>query len=209
MECGSQRSATPLSETRKKVASLRAFPRRPNFPGFRCRATKSIELDKGVHSREMQLDILFLDIDGVLNPDKAKGRADFAPECVAELKRFFAARPETKVVFSTSWRLGFPFFVLGWLWHHHHLPLQAVVGRTPVIAEDQRGQEVRKWLRDAPALHPGCKIRRYAALDDEIEPLMGWLPRRNLFRCDSSDGLTPEITDQLIQHFSNEFGPKP
>ncbi len=150
----------------------------------------------------MQLDILFLDIDGVLNPDKAKSSNDFAPDCVGELKRFFAARPDTKVVFSTSWRLGFPFFVLGWLWRHHELPLQAVVGRTPVIAEDQRGQEVRKWLQDAPTLHVGCKIRRYAALDDEIEPLMGWLPRQTLFRCDPYHGLTPEVTERLIRHFA-------
>jgi hypothetical protein len=150
----------------------------------------------------MQLDILFLDIDGVLNPDKEKSASAFSSECVAQLKRFFAAQPHTKVVFSTSWRLGFPFFVLGWLWRHHDLPLQAVVGRTPVIAEDQRGQEVRKWLEDAPTLHLGCNIRRYAALDDEIEPLMGWLPRHTLFRCDPCRGLTPEVTDRLIRHFS-------
>ena len=150
----------------------------------------------------MQLDILFLDIDGVLNPDKAKYTASFDPSCVAELKRFFAARPDTRIVFSTSWRLGFPFFVLGWLWHHHDLPLQAVVGRTPAIAPDQRGREVRKWLQDAPTLHLGCKIRRFAALDDEIEPLMGWVPRPSLFRCDPCHGLTPAITDQLIRHFS-------
>jgi hypothetical protein len=151
----------------------------------------------------LNLDILFLDIDGVLNPDKAKSANAFCPDCVSQLKRFFVARPDTKVVFSTSWRLGFPFFVLGWLWHHHDLPLQAVVGRTPVIAEDQRGQEVRKWLEDAPKLHLGCNVRRYAALDDEIEPMMGWLPCQNLFRCDLYHGLTPEVTDRLIRHFSS------
>ena len=150
----------------------------------------------------LNLDILFLDIDGVLNPDKAKSAKGFCPDCVAELKRFFVARPDTKVVFSTSWRLGFPFFVLGWLWHHHDLPLQAVVGRTPAIAEDQRGREVLKWIQDASTLHLGCHIRRYAALDDEIEPLMGWLPRQNLFRCDPYNGLTPDITDHLICYFN-------
>jgi hypothetical protein len=150
----------------------------------------------------MNLDILFLDIDGVLNPDKDKSATTFSAECVAQLKRFFAARPETKIVFSTSWRLGLPLFALGWLWRYHDLPLQAVVGRTPVIAEDQRGQEVRKWLQDAPALHLGCNVRRYAALDDEIEPMMGWLPRQTLFRCDPYYGLTPEVTDRLIRHFS-------
>lgn len=150
----------------------------------------------------MHLDILFLDIDGVLNPDKARASAELAPDCVAELKRFFAACPETRVVFSTSWRVGISFFALGWLWRHHDLPLKAVVGRTPVIADDERGQEVRKWLQDAATLHVGCEVRRYAAWDDEIEPMMGWLPRKNLFRCDPYHGLTPEVTDSLIRHFS-------
>jgi hypothetical protein len=151
----------------------------------------------------MQLDILFLDIDGVLNPDKTENRAEFHPECVAELQRFFAARPDTRVVFSTSWRLGVAFFALGWLWHNHELPLQVVVGRTPTIAADQRGREIRKWLQDAPTRLVGCKIRRFAALDDEIEPLLGWLPRNTLFRCDPDHGLTPKITDHLIRHFSS------
>jgi len=150
----------------------------------------------------MQLDILFLDIDGVLNPDKAKGTTTFAPDCVGQLKRFLAARPQTKIVFSTSWRLGFPFFVLGWLWHHHDLPLQAVVGRTPAIGDKQRGQEIRKWLRDAPIFHRGCEIRCFAVLDDEVEPLLGCLPRRSVFECDPYHGLTDQVTDSLIRHFS-------
>ena len=151
----------------------------------------------------MQLDILFLDIDGVLNPDKAQGTATFAPDCVTQLQRFLAARPKTKIVFSTSWRLGFPFFVLGWLWHHHDLPLQAVVGRTPAIGDDQRGREICRWLHDAPNLHRGCEIRRFAALDDETEPLLLCLPRQSVFRCDPYHGLTPEVTDHLIRHFSS------
>jgi hypothetical protein len=149
----------------------------------------------------MQLDILFLDIDGVLNPDKAKGSTDFAPDCVAQLHRFFTARPHTKVVFSTSWRLGFPLFALGWLWHHQ-LPLQAVIGRTPDIRNDLRGQEIRKWLQDATRLAPEDKVSRYAVLDDEVDPLLEWLPPRTIFRCDPYNGLTAEVTDRLIRHFS-------
>jgi hypothetical protein len=151
----------------------------------------------------MELDILFLDIDGVLNPDKAKGTSDFAADCIGHLKHFFGARPQTRIVFSTSWRLGFPLFALGWLWHHHQLPLQAVIGRTPALRDDLRGQEIRKWLEDAPRLAPGCKVRRYAALDDEVEPLLECLPASTIFRCDPYHGLTRAVADRLIQHFSN------
>ena len=48
------------------------------------------------------------------------------------------------------------------LQHHRALALASGIS---VIADDQRGQEVHKWLKDAPTLHVGCNIRRYAALD--------------------------------------------
>jgi hypothetical protein len=132
----------------------------------------------------MELDILFLDIDGVLIPDKAAGSCDLAPDCVGHLKRLLEARPKTKVVLSTAGRLGLPLFALGWLWHQNQLPLRVVVGRTPNIRLDLRGQEIRQWLDDAPRLLPGCKVRRYAALDDEVEPLLECLPADTVFRCD-------------------------
>ena len=78
----------------------------------------------------MELDILFLDIDGVLNPDKGDYPHVFCPDCVFQLKRLFRACPDLKIVFSTTWRLGVPFFALGWLWRQHDLPLKAVAGRT-------------------------------------------------------------------------------
>ena len=41
-----------------------------------------------------------------------------------------------------------------------------------------------------------------AALDDEVEPLLDCLPARTVFRCDPYHGLTRQVTDRLIQHFS-------
>lgn len=151
----------------------------------------------------MELDVLFLDIDGVLNPDRASYPHIFSPSCVAQLKRFFKARPATKVVFSTAWRLDTSFFVLGWLWHQHELPLRAVIGRTPEIRENLRGEEIAQWLKDAEAIFPGCTVRRYAALDDEVEPLLECLPPGSVFRCDPYHGLTGQVAERLIRHFSN------
>jgi hypothetical protein len=150
----------------------------------------------------MEFDILFLDIDGVLNPDKTKGSSDFAADCVGHLKRLLHVRPETRIVFSTSWRLGFPLFALGWLWHHHELPLQTVIGRTPDIRNDMRGHEIRAWLGDATRLPPGSRVRRYAAVDDEVEPLLECLPVNTIFRCDPYHGLTRPVADRLIKYFS-------
>jgi len=149
----------------------------------------------------MQLDVLFLDIDGVLNPHNTKHRHVFAPECVAQLQRLLAVHPPLKIVFSTSWRQGTPFFVLGWLWRQHELPLPAILGRTTYIDPSRRGEEVRKWLADSKSMFPGSKVRRYAALDDETEMLLDELPREIVFACDPAEGLNQEVTDRLIQHF--------
>ena len=151
---------------------------------------------------EMQLDILFLDIDGVLNPDKENYPDVFSPDCVTQLKRLFEARPKTKIVFSTTWRLETAFFVLGWLWRIHDLPVRAVIGRTPEIRHDQRGLEIRQWLENSRAMFPGCSVHRYAVLDDEVEPILEAVPAGNVFACDPCHGLTADVTDRLIQHFS-------
>jgi hypothetical protein len=157
----------------------------------------------------MQLDVIFLDIDGVLNPDKDKYPHVFAPDCVAQLRRILDVRPAAYVVMSTSWRTGFSCFALGWLWREHELPLQRVIARTPDIQLNRRGQEIRQWLDDAPRLAPQHKIRRYAVLDDEPEPILEVIPRQHIFTCDPWHGLTSDVADRVIQHFSGVTASKP
>jgi HAD domain in Swiss Army Knife RNA repair proteins len=149
----------------------------------------------------MQLDVIFLDIDGVLNHDKENHPHVFAPDCVTQLQRILNHNAQAHVVFSTSWRTGFSFFVLGWLWHQHDLPLQRVIGRTPDIQNDRRGEEIRQWLKDAPVRSKEHKIRRFAVLDDEPEPIMEIIPRQNVFTCDPWHGLTKEVADGVINFF--------
>jgi hypothetical protein len=151
----------------------------------------------------MQLDVIFLDIDGVLNPINDTNYPHvFDPEAVAQLRRILDARPEIHVVFSTTWRTGFTFFVLGWLWNQHDLPVKRVIGRTPDIKLDRRGDEIRQWLDDAPRLAPQHKIRRYAAIDDEVKPILEKIPKQSVFACDPALGLTKEIADRVIRHFA-------
>ena len=151
----------------------------------------------------MQLDVIFLDIDGVLNPYKGNDPHAFDPGCVAQFRRILDARPEVYVVFSTTWRIGVTFFALGWLWNKHNLPLKRVIGRTPDIQFDRRGEEIRKWLKDAPRLGPKHKVRRYAVLDDEVEPILKNIPGKFVFACDPARGLTQKTADRMIQYFSN------
>jgi len=150
----------------------------------------------------MLLNVLFLDIDGVLNPNKANYQHVFAPDCVRQLRRILDAHPETHVVFSTSWRTGFSFFVLGWLWRQHDLPLQRVIGRTPEIETEMRGAEIEQWLANAPLRSREHKVGRYAVLDDEVEPILENIPAQSVFACDPWHGLTEEIADRVLRHLA-------
>ena len=145
---------------------------------------------------------MLLEIDGVLNPGKANRRHIFAPHCVKQPRRILDHAPQAHVVFATSWRTGFSFFVLGWLWRQHDLPLQRVIGRTREINTERRGAEIQQWLQNAPLRSKDHKVRRYAVLDDEIEPIVECLPKDAVFACDPWHGLTEEIADRLIRHFS-------
>lgn len=64
------------------------------------------------------------------------------------------------------------FFVLGWLWPQHELPYQRVIGRTPKFAAQTRGAEIKHWLDDATRYWKTDRVRRYAVLDDETEPIL-------------------------------------
>jgi len=164
-------------------------------------------LDTPPMLKTMLLDVIFLDIDGVLNPGKDKHPHVFAPDCVTQLRRILDAHPTVHIVMSTSWRTGFPFFVLGWLWHQHELPIQRVIGRTPDIQNDRRGEEIQKWLADAPLRSKEHQIGRYACLDDEPEPILEVIPKQHVFTCDPWYGLTAEVADQVIRHFAAPESP--
>jgi len=149
----------------------------------------------------MQLDVIFLDVDGVLIPDNQERRDIFAPECVMQLRRILDTCPKAHVVFSTTKRLGFSFFKMGWLWRHLDLPLDRAIARTPDSRTRHRGEEIGLWLAEAPRLMPKRPVRRYAVLDDEPESILEKIPDQNVFSCNPDQGLTKAIADRVIRHF--------
>jgi hypothetical protein len=151
----------------------------------------------------MLLNVLFLDIDGVLNPDGSEHPHVFATACVRQLRRILDASPQTHVVFSTTWRYGLSFFELGWLWRHHDLPLDRVLGRTPEIQSDRRGEEIHQWLESAPRRSSDNQVHRCAVLDDEPDLIRGHIPAGSVFACDPWHGLTEEVADRVLRHFAS------
>ncbi len=106
---------------------------------------------------------IFLDIDGVLVPEKefdspgGKGNLlRFHPHCLAQFESVLARYPDVSVVISSSWREVFAFEQVRPLFSPHIIP--QVVGFTPfldvkVLHQFQylRHQEVLEFLRQHKA----------------------------------------------------------
>lgn len=147
--------------------------------------------------------LIFLDVDGVLNPLDGSHEHVFDGGCVRNLKLILDAVPDTRVVFSTSWRSGFTLFRLGWYWKHHGLDQEVVLGGTPElqaeVGYEVRGREITQWLAGRSLLVAGLKLNRYAVLDDETELLQHDVPAVNLFHCEPHAGLTEVIAHSVKQ----------
>jgi hypothetical protein len=123
--------------------------------------------------------ILFLDVDGVLVPDRqdAPATTQFHLACVEVFRSVLVAVPGVRVVFSTTWRLPQHVKRLHEQWTAHGFPLALAMDGTPDLRGDvtvsrlhRRGLEIRAWLDAHPA------VDRWVVLDDErmgIEPILG------------------------------------
>lgn len=138
--------------------------------------------------------IIFLDFDGVLHPH-VRRETDFCQ--LPQLWKILRACPETKVVFSTSWReiydhaemIAFVASAAGRDLAHRFLD------STPNLESEgrygRRDLEIQAWLDTNN--HSGL----WLALDDMPEIFCGQNP--NLYVVDGSTGLTDADVDAIIQ----------
>jgi len=131
--------------------------------------------------------LVFLDIDGVLNSDAFFARCpdahidrDLDREAVARLE-WLCSEGEAAIVISSTWRLDMSLDELRDVLAGHGLRAP-VIGVTPTLLTE-RGEEIRAWLRDNPGW------RSYVILDDRAD--MGRLGRR-LVQTRMHDGLLDE-----------------
>lgn len=143
------------------------------------------------------LKILFLDIDGVCNHQKTRERQGDTSfiginPVMADRVRRIVAETNCRVVLSSSWRL----FPDSKAWVEKMVcelfDVTCDLNRGAVWGMVYRGFEVKEWLER----HPGAK--RYAILDDSDDFLWG----QHLFRTTWQEGLTDEITDNVIAHLN-------
>jgi len=159
--------------------------------------------------------IIFLDMDGVMNPMEdwdpevewkklnkpppildELSEEDYqilvkliyrtAPRCVALLNEI-TDKTGALIVISSTWRKGrdLTFFDGYGLTGN-------IIDKTPILDDKERGDEIAAWLEKHP------QYTRFVILDDDSD--MSDLID-NLIQTDTDMGLTREITDKVLEYF--------
>jgi len=140
--------------------------------------------------------IIFLDIDGVLNHSHfGKDENDkygFADDCIQNLKKILAKVPNTKIVISSAWK---HFTMQGNVDQETHdwqqtlcnkldVSRDIIIGSTPNIDNGNRADEIAEWLKQNKVK---VGLGTFAVLDDECTALNAAFPN-NVVDCSISTG---------------------
>ena len=150
------------------------------------------------------MNILFLDIDGVLNSaklwarDKPKSNTYMTRELCERFSAMLDQLPDVKIVMSSTWRMGYYDKAIDML-SKHGVSKDRFIGKTPIggtirlsgISESvERGIEIQQWL-DA---HPG--VEKFVILDDNSD-MAHLMP--HLVKTTWEDGLQDSHCYQIIE----------
>jgi hypothetical protein len=163
------------------------------------------------------LNIIFLDIDGVLNTQNAinmqisekKGRYneeinaflyDFDKEAISNLKDLINDA-NGKIVITSNWRLNDVLMEeLISQFNKNNISADIIIGETPdlhsQVTDSLRANEIKEWLNVFQD-----KINSFVIIDDIDE--MGEYTETNLVVCDKFDGLTKKSKKKAMKVFSN------
>lgn len=129
------------------------------------------------------MDILFLDIDGVLNsyqsafylqkirkenpiiPEHLEHYllpdGDMCPIAISNLEILLTKVKTLKIVVSSTWRLGCNLKELKKYFKMSKLIQERLIDSTPSLRNSERGDEIRRWL----LVH--SRVKRFVAIDDD------------------------------------------
>jgi HAD domain in Swiss Army Knife RNA repair proteins len=150
------------------------------------------------------MNVLFLDIDGVLNRFGDENGVGSTEETV-EGTSLIGLDRKLLAIYKTMLERIDPVVVLSSTWRtvpelRHHLRQNGVYFHdvTPVFdpARYSRGHEIQAWLKTC------AEEPRYAIVDDDADILPEQKP--NFFQTSGEDGLTQEIADKVAAHFGKE-----
>lgn len=164
------------------------------------------------------MNVLFLDIDGVLNSanwfktsyetrrrkrnedrylkdyENARWDLDIGQEHVVHLKRVMEKVESLNIVVSSTWRMHYSIEQLkSRLSELLHISPNRIVGKTPRLFET-RGKEIQKWLDDHV-------VEKFVILDDDsdMDHLMD-----HLIQTRNETGMQRETADRIIEYFNGK-----
>ena len=160
------------------------------------------------------MNVLFLDIDGVMNseeyyyalPEAEMLAVPIDPACVKRLK-YIVDRTGAKIVLSSSWRTGWDKDparmkedgrILEKIFSEYDL---TIYDKTPVSPLRKRTVEIDMWLKK----HAG-KVKRYVILDDCDYDWKDYGMGRHWVATDfAKSGLTDQKAEEVISLFTKSF----
>ena len=152
--------------------------------------------------------IIFLDIDGVLNCQsfykkrslsytvKQTEEEQYKEEICQERMKWLnqlCIDTDSSVVISSSWRLGKETKDLERILEYYGATFK-IIGRTDYLNGIERGVEIRKWLDDNTKTLFNILAHNYynyVIIDDDNDMLLS--QREHFFQTDNYSGLTPNI----------------
>ena len=148
--------------------------------------------------------IIFLDVDGVLNcssTTRGWGKMRFVDTRKMYRVREICERTGAKVVITSSWRWGScedatPWDKVQWeaLLHEfdkHRIP---VIGHTPFSFDNNRGNEIRTWMKMQDE-----RIEEFVVIDDIFIDLEWFASVGRLVLTDDKHGLNKEKMEKAIE----------
>jgi hypothetical protein len=163
------------------------------------------------------MNIIFLDIDGVLNCQEfyTKTRSQNNPYPLSEIctdrvtwLNELCTEIAAKVVISSSWRHGSEIEGMRAIFKELGATFE-IIDYTPSLGRySVRGNEILAWIENNYSLlgKYSSDFHTYAIIDDDSDMLL-W-QRENFFQTDSYSGLTPN-TCYKIKRFFSKFSEKP
>lgn len=150
------------------------------------------------------MNIIFLDIDGVLNTERFvkiqvknnecnyyEAQFNFDPICMKNLKELINDYC-CKVVITSTWRLDYPNdkYWIELIGNFKKYGIDNSIIGVTTRKYDIRGKQIQEWLKQHK------EVNNYVIIDDDSD--MGELINK-LAKCDSKTGLTNEVKNKCIE----------
>jgi hypothetical protein len=148
------------------------------------------------------MDIIFLDIDGVLRTTKSDiwwsqnlktpipkniFERKFDPKCVSLLNQITNIT-KAKIVITSTWRVNFSLTELKKEMISRGIQ-GTIIDITPIL--ENRGMEIECWLDEN-------SVNKYVVIDDNINDIKNHISPNKIVKCESSLGLSEKEFDKVI-----------